>query len=104
LRLNVIRPTEMQQLLDCGHNFDTGERFIWGMANVWHRSSFPLSFGNYVPKIAAELRPNKRRPESPLCDGFIAEAALLKGMTLVTADSILAAAARAFGSQVEVIS
>jgi hypothetical protein len=103
LRLNVIRPSEMQQLFDCGQNFDTGERFTWGMANVWHRSSFPLSFGNYLPRIAAELRPNKRRPENPLRDGFIAEVALPNGMTLVTADSTLAAAAGAFGTQVEVI-
>jgi hypothetical protein len=29
LRLNVIRPSEMRQLFDCGQNFDTGERFTW---------------------------------------------------------------------------
>jgi hypothetical protein len=34
LQLNVIRPSELRQLFDCGQNFDTGERFTWGMATV----------------------------------------------------------------------
>ena len=103
LQLNVIRPSEMPQLFDQGQNFDTGERFMLGMATVWHRSAFPLSFGNYAPAIADNLPPNKRRPANPLRDGFIAEAALINGMTLVTADQHLAAAARSFGVMVEEI-
>jgi predicted nucleic acid-binding protein len=103
MQLNVIRPTEMPQLFDCDQNFDTGERFMLGMASVWYRSGFPLSFGNFVPAIAADLPRNDRRPENPLRDGFIAEAALLNGMTLVTADHRLATTARAFGAQAEEI-
>ena len=103
LKLNVIRPSEMRQLFDQGQNFDTGERFVLGMATVWHRSSFPPSFGNYVSVIAAELPFNKHRPANPLRDGFIAETALLNGMTLVTADRRLAAVARFFGVVVEEI-
>lgn len=101
LQLNIIRPTEMRQLFDVGRNFDTGERFLTGMGTVWHRSSFPLSFGNYVQAIASDLPANKRRPENPLRDGFIAEAALLNRMTLVTADRRLAEIARTFGAAVE---
>jgi hypothetical protein len=103
LHPNVIRPTNMLQLLDCGRNFDTGERFMTGMATVWHTGSFPLSFGNIVPVIAAELPRNRKRPENPLRDGFIAEAALFSGMTLVTADARLAATAESLGVHFECI-
>ena len=101
LHLNVIRPTEMPQLFDAGQNFDTGERFLTGMGTVWHRNAFPLSFGNYVLTIARHLPANKGRPKNPLRDGFIGEAALLNGMTLVTADRRLAEIARAVGTAVE---
>lgn len=104
LQLNVIRPSDVPQIFDRGQNFDTGERFMLGMGTVWHLGAFPLSFGNYVPVIADGLPPNKRRPENRLRDGFIAESALLNGMTLVTADQRLAAAARTFGALVEEIS
>jgi hypothetical protein len=103
LHLNIIRPTEMPQLFDVGQNFDTGERFLTGMGTVWYRKAFPLSFGNYVPAIASDLPANKRRPVNPLRDGFIAEAALLNRMTLVTADRRLAETARAFSTNVEYI-
>jgi len=46
---------------------------------------------------------NRRRPENPLRDGFIAEVALLGGMTLVTADRNLATEVRIFGVPVELI-
>jgi predicted nucleic acid-binding protein len=101
LQLNIIRPTEMRQLFDAGQNFVTGERFRTGMGTAWYRNTFPLSFGNYVLAIASELPANKKRPANPLRDGFIAEAALLNGMTLVTADGRLAEIARAFGTNVE---
>ncbi len=101
LQLNIIRSTEMPQLFDVGQNFDTGERFLTGMGTVWHRSAFPLSFGNCVPAIASDLPANKRRPVNPLRDGFIAEAALFNRMTLVTADRRLAEIARTFGTDVE---
>ena len=101
LDLNIIRPTEMPQLFDVHQHFDTGERFLTGMGTVWHRNAFPLSFGNYVLPIASSLSANKRRPENPLRDGFIAETALLNGMTLVTADEQLTEIARAFGTNVE---
>ena len=101
LRLNVIRPTDMLQLFEAGENFDTGERFMPGMGTVWFRNAFPLSYGNYVTAIAYELPANERRPQNPLRDGFIAETALLNGMTLVTADRRLAASARRFGVTVE---
>ena len=103
LQLNITRPTEMPQLFDVGQNFDTGERFLTGMGTVWYRNAFPLSFGNYVPAIASDLPANKRRPANPLRDGFIAEAALLNRMTLVTADRRLAEIARVFGTDVEYI-
>ena len=101
LQLNIIRPTEMPQLFDVGQAFDTGERFPTGMGTVWYCNAFPLSFGNYVLAIASDLPANKRRRENPLRDGFIAEAALLNRMTLVTADRRLAEVARAFGTNVE---
>jgi len=101
LHLNIIRPTEMPQLFDVGNYFDTGERFMTGMGQVWYRKAFPLSFGNYVSAIAGNMPKNRRRPENPLCDGFIAESALLNGMTLVTADRRLAEIAREFGTDVE---
>jgi hypothetical protein len=101
MSLNVIRPTDMLQLFDCGMNFDTGERFMTGMGTVWHTGSMLLSFGNIVPIVAAELPRNRKRPENPLRDGFIAEAAFMYGMTLVTADGRLAGAAEALGVRVE---
>ena len=103
LDLNVIRPTEMPQRFDVGQGFDTGDRFPTGMATVWYLNAFPLSFGNYVQAISSDLPANNRRPENPLRDGFIAEAALLNHMTLVTADRRLAGIARSFGTSVEYI-
>ncbi len=59
-------------------------------SEVWHCASIPLSFGRIVPVIAGALPANRKRPENPLRYGFISEAALLFGMTLVTADTRLA--------------
>ncbi len=102
LRPGIIRPTELPQLFDGGEGFDTGERFPMG-SEVWHCPSMPLSFGRIVPVVARTLPVNRKRPENPFRDGFIAETALLNGMTLVTADTRLATAAQALGVNVEVI-
>lgn len=102
LRPGIIRPTELPQLFDGGEEFDTGERFPMG-SEVWHRPSMPLSFGRIVPVVAHALPANRKRPANPLRDGFIAETALLNGMTLVTADTRLASAARTLGVNVEII-
>jgi hypothetical protein len=102
LRPGVIRPTELPQMFDGGAGFDTGERFPVG-SEVWHRDSIPLSFGRVVPVIARALPANRNRPENLLRDGFIAEAALLNEMTLVTADTRLAHSARMLGVEVELI-
>jgi len=101
LRPIVIRPSELPQLYDCGQEFDTGERFPRSMAVV--TASMPLSFGNFVPLIANGLPANQKRPWNPLRDGFIAETALLNGMTLVTADERLSEAAAMFGLRVELV-
>jgi hypothetical protein len=92
----------LPQLFDGAEEFDTGERFPMG-SDVWHRTGIPLSFGRLVPVIAGALPPNRKRPQNPLRDGFIAEAALLNGLTLVTADTYLAPVARALGVPVEFI-
>ena len=63
----------------------------------------PLAFGRIVPVIARRLPRNGKRPESPLRDGFIAESALLGGITLVTADRNLAAVAQMLSVPVELI-
>jgi len=104
LRPNVIRPGDMFQFYDgSGDDFDTGERLPRGPIPEWYYASVPLSFGRIVPLIARRLPANRKRPENPLRDGFIAEAALLGGMTLVTADRNLAAEAEIFGVLVELI-
>jgi hypothetical protein len=101
LNLKIIRPTDVLQPFDAGQGFDTGERFMTGMGTAWYRDAFPLSTGNYVRAVASGLPANKKRPENPLRDGFIAESALLNGMTLVTADRRLGEIARVFGTDVE---
>ena len=101
LRPHVIRPSELPQLYDCGQNFDTGERLPSSMEV--HTASMPLSLGRFVPLIARRLPAKSKCPQNPLRDGFIAEAALLYGMTLVTADRRLSEAAAMFGLHVELI-
>jgi predicted nucleic acid-binding protein len=102
LRPNVIRPRDMFQLYDgSGDDFDTGDRLPRGAIPEWYYANVPLSFGRIVPLIARRLPANRKRPVNPLRDGFIAEAALLGGMTLVTADRNLAAEAEMFGVHVE---
>jgi hypothetical protein len=86
-----------------GEDFDTGERFPRLTVTEWHYASVPLSFGRMVPVIARRLPTNRKRPENPLRDGFIAESALLGGMTLVTADRNLAAVAQMLSVPVELI-
>jgi hypothetical protein len=104
LRPNVIRPRDMFRLYDgSGEDFDTGERFPRSTVTEWHYASVPLSFGRMVPVIARRLPTNRKRPENPLRDGFIAESALLGGMTLVTADRNLAAVAQMLSVPVELI-
>jgi hypothetical protein len=104
LRPNVIRPRDMFQLYDgSGDDFDTGERLPQGTIPEWYYASVPLSFGRIVPLIARRLPANRNKPWNPLRDGFIAEAALLGGMTLVTEDRNLAAGAQTFGVPVELI-
>ena len=98
LRPNVIRPRDMFQLYDgSGEDFDTGERLPRLTIPEVYYASVPLAFGRMVPLIAGRLPANRKRPENPLRDSFIAEAAFLGGMTLVTADRNLAAEARVFG-------
>jgi predicted nucleic acid-binding protein len=106
LHPNVIRPSYLPQWFDCDQDFDTGERLPWTLPVVEYAyaADVPLSLGRFVPLIARRLPVNRKRPENPLRDGFIAEAALLNGMTLVTADSNLGAAAQRFGVPVELIS
>jgi predicted nucleic acid-binding protein len=101
LRPTVIRPSELPQLYDCGRGFDTGERLPRSMEAC--TASVPLSFGRFVTLIAGRLPANRKRPWNPLRDAFIAEAALLNSMTLVTADGRLNDAAAMFGLQVEII-
>jgi predicted nucleic acid-binding protein len=55
------------------------------------------------PDKGAQTRQSRKRLENPLRDGFIAEAALLNDMTLVTADTRLAQSARMLGADVELI-
>ncbi len=104
LRPNVIRPRDIFQLYDgSGDDFDTGMRLPRGAIPEWYYDSVPLSFGRIVPLIARRLPANPRKPENVLRDGFIAEAALLGEMTLVTADRKLAAESQLFGLPVELI-
>jgi predicted nucleic acid-binding protein len=102
LHATVIRPTDIPQWFDCGQNFDTGER-IPTTVPVQYDADIPLSFGRFVPLIAQGLSSNRKRPENPLRDAFIAEAALLNGLTLVTADCNLARNAEVWGVRVELI-
>jgi predicted nucleic acid-binding protein len=104
LRPLVIRPSKITGWYDGGGDeFDTGERLPRGTIPAAYYSSVPISFGNYVQVIARRLPANRKRPENPLRDGFIAETALLAGMTLVTADRKLAAEAQMFGVHAELI-
>ena len=103
LHPNVIRPTDAPQWLDGGEKFDTGERFLTGMGTVWHTASIPEAFGCIAPVVARALPANSKRPENPLRDGFIVEAAMLYGMTLVTADTKLGRVARRLGIDVELV-
>lgn len=99
----VLRPTDIPQRFDGGHNFDTGERFPLTWSVVQYAADMSLSFGRFVPVIARGLPPNRKKPHNPLRDAFIAEAALLNGLTLVTADGTLARNAKMFGVRVELI-
>ena len=53
--------------------------------------------------FARALPANSKRPENPLRDGFIVEAVMLYGMTLVTADTKLGTVARRMGVNVELV-
>ena len=100
LQLTVIRPAETWCSYDCGGNFDTGQRISSSMPEAYYPE---MSRGRLVPLIARRLPANRKKPQNPMRDAFIAEAALLNELTLVTADKKLAARARKFGVQVELI-
>jgi hypothetical protein len=101
LRLTVIRPTDTYFPYDCGENFDSDHR----IPGTFAEAQYPeMSLGRLVPVIARGLPPNQKKPQNPLRDAFLAEAALLNGLILVTADKDLAARARTFGVHVELIS
>jgi hypothetical protein len=103
LHPNVIRPSEMAMWYDgSGDDFDTGGRFPWTVPEVSF-TSVPLAYGRVVPVIGRRLSANPKRMKNRLRDGYMAEAALLGGMTLVTADHKLANEVRKLGGYVELI-
>jgi hypothetical protein len=95
LRLTIIRPlglTFVPEYFGLSSFHDVGRMFS--------NEDYPRPVGRIVPHIAASIG---SKVEKHFPDALIAEAALTKQLTLVTADRKLAKAARGFGGHVEEI-